>query len=126
MATNAKTKTAQDSWNNNNLACTETWGFLFDDEELNVNFKAARDVKMSELAFYNPALSSGTLDKDAEYRAARLDRDFRKKSAATFEPGWTIPKAVQAMKEVLMDKDKLVCELAVTVDEAYNFSGEQM
>jgi hypothetical protein len=126
MAKTSDTKRAQEAWNNNNLAHTETWGFLFDDEELNVNFGGARDLKMSELAFYNPAVSSGMLDKDAEYRAARLDRDFRKKSNATFESDWTIPLAVRAMKAVLSDKDKLVCELAVKVDDIYNFSGETL
>ena len=126
MATPEETKAAQDAWNNNNLAHTETWGFLFDDEELDVNFGQARDVKMSDLAFYNPAVSGGMLDQDAQLRAARLDRDFRKKSAAVFETGWDVPKAVEAMKAVLKDKDKLVCELAVEVDEIYSFTTERL
>jgi len=124
MPNNAKT--AQDAWNNNNLAHTDTWGFLFLFEELNVGFHEARDVAMSELAFFNPSVSSGMLEADAEELAARLDRAFRMKSRAKFETGWTVPKAVQAMKDTLRNKDKLVCELAVQVDETYNFSGEKM
>jgi hypothetical protein len=80
---------------------------------------------MSELAFYNPAVGNGMLDADAENLAARLDRAYRKKSRAKFEKDWTIPKAVEAMAEVLKDKDKLVCELAVEVDNIYYFNGEK-
>lgn len=117
---------ARDAWNNNNLAHTDTWGYLFVKEELNVNFADARDVRMNELAFYNSAASSEFIAIDAKELAASLDRAFRKKSRAGFEKDWTVPKAVAAMQDILKDKDKLVCELAVQVDEIYTFTGEKL
>jgi|ERR1051326_6472748 hypothetical protein len=117
---------AKDAWNNNNLAHTDTWGFLFVKEELNVNFADARDVPMSELAFFNGAQSVEALATDAKFLAASLDRAFRKKSRAVFEAGWTVPKAIEAMQEILEQKDRLVCELGVQVDAIYSFTGERM
>ena|ERR1043166_2220227 len=120
------TNSSQDNWNNNNRAHTNTWGYLFLYEELNVGFPEARDVKMSELAFYNPASSSGMLDAEALALAARLNRAFRMKSHAQFEQGWDEPKAIEALKDILKDKDKTVCDLAVKVDEIYSFFGEHV
>ena len=120
------TQAAKNAWNNNNLAHTDTWGYLFVKEELNVNFADSRDVRMDGLAFYNPTQSLEAIATDAEFMAASLDRAFRKKSHAAFEKDWTVPKAVKAMQEILKNKDKLVCELAVQVDEIYSFTGEKL
>jgi hypothetical protein len=113
------------NWSNNNLAHTDTWGYLLLYEELNVGFFEAGDMKMSRLAFFNPADSSNALEAAALELAARLNRAFVKKSRAAFENDWTEPKGVEAMKDVLKDKDKTVSELAVKVDEIYSFSGEK-
>src|SRR5437870_3388293 len=99
------TQSAKDAWNNNNLAHTDTWGYLFVKEELNVNFAAARDMRMDELAFYNPAQSPDAITADARFLAASLDRAFRKKSHAAFEKDWTVPKAVEAMQGILKTKE---------------------
>jgi hypothetical protein len=120
MANDNKSKAP---WTNTSWACKETWGLLFFDEELNVNFFQAGDVKMSELAFYNPAVSSGTLDIDAEYRAARLDRLFQTQGGGKYKSGWNTPKSVSAMKTVLENKDKLVRDLAAQANDIYAFSG---
>lgn len=117
---------AKDAWNNNNLAHTDTWGYLFVKEELNESFADARDVRMDELAFYNPAASPQFIAADAKELAASLDRAFRKKSRAVFETDWTVPKAVEAMQSILKDKEKLVCELAIQVDDIYSFTGEKL
>jgi hypothetical protein len=98
---------------------------LFKYEELNVGFFDAPDVKMSELAFFVSTGSPGMLDAAALELAARLNRAFLNESRAHFETGWTEPKAVDAMKTILKDKDKTVRELAVKVDEIYNFSREK-
>lgn len=121
---NPKNSSSDDNWNGNNRAHTNTWGYLFLYEELNVGFPEARDIKMSQLAFYNPASSSGMLDTEARALAARLDRAFRKKSHAKFESGWDEAKAIAAQKDILKDKDKIVSDLAVKVDEIYSFFGE--
>jgi hypothetical protein len=115
---------ADDSWNNKNLAHTTTWLLLAIYEELSARFSEARDIKMSALAFYNPTLSSDMLEAEARATAAILDRAYRTKSGATFENGWNVPKAVEAMTTILKDKDKTVCELAAKVDEIYKFTGE--
>jgi hypothetical protein len=91
------------------------------DDQLNANFLAAGDLKMSDLAFYNPAVSDNMLDVDAEFRAARLDNHYRMQGGATLKNGQTIPKAVAAMKTVFKNKDKLVRDLAAQADAIYNF-----
>jgi hypothetical protein len=118
-------KSSDNSWNNNNLACTDTWGYLFLYEELNVGFFEAGDLKMPDLAFFNPAESTGMLENAAMELAARLNRAYRKKSHAQFEKGWDEPTAIEELKAILKDKDKTVSELAVKVDEIYSFAGEK-
>ena len=119
------TKSNQDDWNNKNLADTTTWLFLSIYEDLNVKFSEASSVKMTALAFYNPDVSPDMLEAEARATAAILDRAYRTKSGATFEGGWTVPKAVEAMTIILKDKDKMVYELAAQVDEIYKFIGEK-
>ena len=116
---------AQKAWNNNNVAHTDTWGYLLLYEELNATFWDARDIAMSELAFYNPASSAGFLEKEARNLAARLDRAYRMKFGAVFEKGWNVPDSIDALTLVLKKADKLVCDLAIKVDDIYSFSGEK-
>ena len=120
------TKPSGENWNGNNRAHTNTWGYLFLYEELNVGFPEAGRVKMSGLAFYNPVASAGTLEAEALALAARLNRAFLKKSHARFEQGWDEPTAITAQKDILKDKDKTVSDLAVKVDEIYSFFGEHV
>jgi hypothetical protein len=112
------------SWSTKNLADTTTWLLLSIYEDLSVKFADAPQVKMSALAFYNPAVSSGMLEAEARSTAAILDRAYRAKAGATFENSWDIPKAIDAMTEILKDKDNTVADLASKVDEIYKFLGE--
>src|SRR5438067_12042296 len=112
-------ESANNSWDNKNLADATTWLLLAIYEDLSVKFADARDVKMSKLAFYNPTLSPDMLEAEARSTAAILDRAYRAKAGATFEQGWTIPKAVDEMTGILKDKEKTVSDLAIKVDEIY-------
>jgi hypothetical protein len=117
-------KTSEQNWNDNNRAHTNTWGYLFLYEELNVGFPEAGGIKMSGLAFYNPLASAATREAEALALAARLNRAFLKKSHARFEQGWDEPTAITAQKDILKDKTRTVSELGVKVDEIYSFFGE--
>jgi hypothetical protein len=112
------------TWSSKSLADTTTWLLLSIYEDLSGNFNDAEDVKMSALAFYNPAVSSDMLDAEARNTAAILDRAYRAKAGATFKPSWDIPKAVDAMTIILKDGNKTVNDLASQVGQIYKFIGE--
>ena len=61
------------------------------------------------------------LDAEAMTTAGILDRAYRMKSSAVYKTGWTVPKAIQAMKTILVNKDKAVLDLAKQVDQIYTF-----
>lgn len=113
-------------WTNNNLACINTWAFLRVLKQLTAVFGEAGSLKMKELAYWNPAASPEARRTEALALAAQLDNLFTNGVGAKYEPGYTRTKAVANMADTLVDAAKTVCELSVTVDEAYRFTGEKM
>jgi hypothetical protein len=124
MATSDQ-KSAKDRYSGNNVAHTDTWGYLFDWEEVDRNFKDARDLAIKRFAFFNNAQSPEGRKADALLLAAKLDRAFRKESAATYEDGWNRGKAVNDITETLADGEKLLCELAVQMDDIFKLPIEK-
>lgn len=114
------------NWTNNNLACINTWAFLRALQELTPVFKDAGDLKMKELAWWNPADSAAARRLAAEALASQLDRMFTVGLRAKYEAGYTRTKAVSAMADELVQPEVTVCELSVAVDEAYQFTGEKV
>jgi hypothetical protein len=113
--------TTGNSWSNTNLAQAATWFLLATFEDLTTGFSAAKDVKMSALAFFNPAVSSDMLESLARQSAANLDIGYRTTFGATFQNNWDIPKSVDAMTLIMKVGDKTVEDLATQVDMIYKF-----
>ncbi len=114
------------NWSNNNLACTNTWAFLRVLKELTAIFKDAGEIKMKELAYWNPADSAEARRTAALALASQLDRMFIVGLRAKYESGYDRTKSVVAMADVFVQPVRTVCELSVAVDKAYQFSGEKL
>jgi hypothetical protein len=110
------------SWSNNNAACANTWFCLSKAVmgQLTADFKAAASVKMSELAFWN-SVAPANREAEAGAIAAILTNSFVNLIGAEYEPGQNFASAVLAMKAILSDGNKTVCELAAVVDEQHHF-----
>ena len=114
------------NWTNNNLACVNTWAFLRVLKQLKAVFGNAEKLPMEELIFWNPADSADARKTAALGLASQLDNMFINGLRAKYESDYTRTKAVTSMADTLVTADKTVCELSVTVDEAYRFTGEKM
>lgn len=114
-------KTNGSSWSSDNLAQSVTWLLLANYADLTAKFSDAQGVKMSTLAFLNPTSSPGMEGEAAKNIAAIFDRSFTTDFGATFNSGWSTPKAVDDMTNVLKDKDKTVGDLAARVQAIYKF-----
>jgi hypothetical protein len=115
---------AQAPWTNNNLACVYTWLDLNYINELNSTFDVSGDIPMNKLRFWNDAASAEARRIDAMAVAAQLAKMFTGVNFATYENGKNYAVAVEAMTNVLVVATKTVAELAVVVDDNYNFFGE--
>ena len=120
----AKTEKKECVWSNNHLACVNTWAFLRSLDQLKALFDDAKDVKMSELVFWNPTASPEMRRMQAMSLAAQLDKMFIIALRARYEDGFNVTKAVETMTSELIKEDNTVCNFAVTVDDVYAFVGE--
>ena len=111
-------------WSRNNLACVNTWAFLRGLGQLRPSFSNSKDLKMAELAFWNPTASPDARRLEARELASQLDRIYRKALLAKYEEGFNFAKAVDTLAADLSSENKTLCQLAVTVDQIYNFRGE--
>jgi hypothetical protein len=112
-------------WSKNNKACITLWTTLYTMKQLSTNFDDSGDLKMNELTFYN-SLESATFRKQQSIIIAdQLDNVFRNGSGATFEVGFERTKAISKILELLIDEEKQVKDLALIVDDIYNFWEEK-
>ena len=113
------------SWNNNNLACTNTWAVLRGFGQLRPGFSDSGDLKMSELAFWNKSASPDIRKAEAAALAGQLETFFTKALLARPEEGFS-QKAdrIGQLAGKLSIADVTLCQLAATVDDVYNFRGE--
>ena len=109
-------------WSNNNAACTNTWFCLSQKVmgQLTADFESAAAIRMSELAFWNN-VAPANREVEAGAIATMLTNSFVNLLGAEYEPGQNFASAVLAMKAVLTDGTKTVCELAAVVDEQHHF-----
>jgi hypothetical protein len=111
-------------WNNNHLACVNTWAFLRGLGELRPSFSNSGDLTMAELKYWNPAAPASQRKLEATALAARLDRIYIKALLAKYESGFNFAKATTELASALTSPDKTLCELSQTIDVIYNFKGE--
>jgi hypothetical protein len=88
-------------------------------------FKDAGEIRMKELAWWNPADSAAARRLAAEALVSQLDQMFVLGLRAKYEAGYSRTRAVSAMADSLVQPEITVCELSVAVDEAYQFTGEK-
>ena len=111
-------------WTTTNRACKTLWTSLSTMDQLSSNFDESGEIKMCELTFFNPLVSSELRKQQAAMVADQLDNIFRNGRGATFERNTDRGKAVTRMREILADESKLLCDLAHVIDESYQFISE--
>lgn len=111
-------------WSKNNRACTTLWTTLTKMQQLSTNFDDSGDLKMNDLTFYNALGSADLRKQQAIIIADQLDNIFRIGRGAEYEKDIDRSKAISSIVAILIDEEKLVKDLASTVDDAYNFWGE--
>lgn len=100
-----------------------TWFYLLKFSELREpDFDRARDVKMSNLTLFHPEDAKAT-EREAKATADALDTAFRSRVKGVLAPGFTQEQARQNIVNVFKDGEKLLCELGIVVDAAYDFPG---
>lgn len=114
------------NWTNNNIAHVRSWAFLRVLKQFREVFGPAGDLKMKQFAYWIPAATPELRRIDALAIATQLDNMFTVGIGAKYEPGFNRTKATNNMADVLVNADKTLCEFAVTVDDAYRFTGEKM
>lgn len=109
-------------WNSDNKASNSLWfAFCHQMDQLNTNFDDSSDLKMNDLTFYNPLLSSTELNATASIIAVQLDNIFINSNGAFYENNVNKIKAISDMVAVLVDSNKTVKELAAVIDNDYKF-----
>jgi hypothetical protein len=113
-----------ENWKNN-LSYGYTWLVLLRLKQINVVFNNAKDMKMSELAFYNPTVSDYLLRAEALNLANTIHSAFEIGMGAKLEKNISQDLAINSMVEILINADKTIEDLAVKNDENYCFLNEQ-
>src|SRR5260221_12155411 len=112
-------------WNQNNMACRNTYMLLIGLKQLTEPFSQAGTKPMKQLTFWNPAATGNMRELTATGLATQLDKFYMKVLFAGYEDGYEFHKAIETMKETLCAADKTLCQLAEIIDEIYHFRGEQ-
>ena len=112
------------TWTNNSAACLVTWKCL-GDQLLSqfttaAKFEDAGTVQMSGLALWKN-LNAETRKAEAGSMADMITKISTTFFKADYEPGQNYGSAVEAIKTILLAKDKTVCELAAVVDEQHKY-----
>lgn len=108
-------------WSSNNLACVNLWSTLYIMKQHKRTFKKAGILNMKDLLFYNPALTKEELEFEAKGIADFLDIVFKNTYGGSYETGVNKAKAVKHMLQILTDAGMTMADLAVTIDDDYNF-----
>ena len=111
-------------WTENNRACKTVWTTLSVLNQLKTNFADSGELKMNDLAFFNPLDSVEMRKQQAAVIADQLDTTFRVGRGAKYEIGFGRTKAFSGMIAILTDAEKQVADLAAAIDTFYNFLGE--
>ena len=114
------------TWSVGTRACKTVWSTLVILDQMHelVLFLEAGQRKMQDLLFFANDAADTTLGVRARGLAFTMDSIFRIARGAEFEDEITHNQAIEAMVEVLIDKDKTVENLADVADDQYRFHGE--
>lgn len=112
------------AWSNNNLAHVHTWMALRVLGQSSKTFAASENVKVREFEFWVDGDSAAMRAQKARTLAAQIDNIFRLFQGASYEPGFTMVKAINAMAAILRNADKTMADLGEEADQCYFFAGE--
>ncbi len=110
-----------EKWNNNNLACVDTWMALFRLKQIRTPFKDSGNIKMADLVYYNPVSGSEHRKMEATQLATTMDTVFTIGMGAALEEGVSKSQALNDMIKTLLDGDKTIAGLAKVNDKNYLF-----
>jgi hypothetical protein len=111
-------------WSKNNAACGATWGALLVLDQSKEAFVDSPDVSIGNFPIWAKGESTNLRELRARSFATMLDNIFRDHEGARYENGVTRPQAIDAMKDVLIDDDKTINDLADVADDSYRFIEE--
>lgn len=112
------------NWNSQNRAHTTTWSTLRVLDQNMMIFNDSGIVKMSNLTFWNPTASDDMRNFQATALANQMDNVFRDIRLAKFKEGMNKEKAINCIKETLLNSEKTVSDLAEINKSIYKFWGE--
>ena len=118
------------SWSKSNFAHWGTYRALVVDREIDptlVSFEGAEKYKMPGLSFY----VLGTRKEDLQNRAELVSMELFNFIVVNYSPEWQdknktkSPRgALDALIPILIDKDKMISDLANVIDNIFKFSNE--
>jgi len=111
-------------WNQDILACRNTYTLLVGLKQLTEPFSKAGAKPMKQLAFWNAAATDIMRQLLAAGLAAQFDKFYIKVLLANYEAGFDFHSAIEDLKNTFSSADKTVSELAQTIDGIYHFRGE--
>lgn len=109
-----------EEWSANVKAHRVLWIALQQMRQLSTNFDDSKNLKMSDLLFYNNLVSANLLHSEALIIANQLDAIFQSRRAS-YAVNVTASEALSRMVNILVNKDKLVKDLAAEVNALYRF-----
>lgn len=112
-------------WSRNNKAHVSTWLSLYVLDQLSVSFKEAKDLKVSALTFWSPLDSEDMRRARAKTIGIQLDNMFQFIYGATLEDGVTRERAITTLQDALAKADTTLPALGRSVDDCYDFIGEE-
>jgi len=111
-------------WSLDNRACKTTWSTLMELEQLKAVFKDAGSMKMSELTYWNNTDSDDMRTTKVNAIAIEMDNIFTEERGAKYEENKSKETAIQDIKNIMVNSDKLVQDLAEVNDNNYLFWNE--
>lgn len=112
------------TWSKKIRACKTVWSTLRVLNQLRAVFDEAGVLKMSDLTLWKKTQSGQLSADEQEGLAIQMDNTFRLIRRATYEDGYDKPKAIDAIKLILGEKEKTVADLAEISNDAYSFLDE--
>lgn len=112
------------AWNNNNLAHIHTWMALRVLGQNDKTFAASENLKVREFEFWIEGESAAMRAQKSRVLAVQMDNIFRLYQGASYEPGFTKVKAINALAVILRGADKTMADVGGEADNCYFFAGE--
>jgi hypothetical protein len=113
-------------WDPDVPAHNQTWMYLFLRGLVATSFPDSRHVKMSQMAWWNPAASPDVRAIDAQKVSIEMHRFFKDGMHRGYEQAFAagFPLAIAELSATLAKADNTVPDLAATIDRVFLFENE--